>query len=130
MLTGHYDKIQDSLSSPSPIAWIKVSNPYSSKNEVKNIKAILDTGAGKTCIPQSIIKELGSSVYTTIKVRSPLDRNITTSIRLYSVTIEFYGQKHEVEVFDIPRDYAIIGRDILNKYKIILDAPNGVWSIE
>ena len=130
MLTGHYDKIQDSLSSPSPIAWIKVSNPYSSKNEVKNIKAILDTGAGKTCIPQSIIKELGSSVYTTIKVRSPLDRNITTSIRLYSVTIEFDGQENEVEVIGISEDYAIIGRDILNQYKITLNGPEETWSIE
>jgi predicted aspartyl protease len=130
MLTGHYEQIQDNYSSPSPIARIKVSNPYSSKNEVKNVKAILDTGGGITCIPQSIIKELGSFVYTTIKVRSPLDINKIILRRLYSVIIEFDGQENAVEVLDIPKDYAIIGRNILNNYKIILNGPEETWSIE
>jgi predicted aspartyl protease len=130
MLTGHYEQIKDSLSNPSPIARIEVSNPYDSKNKLKNVKAILETGAGVTSIPESIIKELGSLQYTTISVRSPLDRNRIISKRLYSVIIELDGQENEVEVLTIPRDYAIIGRDILNQYKITLNGPEETWSIE
>lgn len=130
MLTGHYEQIQDNHSCPSPIARIEVSNPYDSKNKLKNVKAILETGAGVTSIPESIIKELGSLQYTTISVRSPLDRNRIISKRLYSVIIELDGQENEVEVLTIPRDYAIIGRDILNQYKIILNGPEETWSIE
>lgn len=130
MLTGHYEQIQDNHSCPSPIARIEVSNPYDSKNRLKNVKAILETGAGVTSIPESIIKELGSLQYTTISVRSPLDRNRIISKRLYSVIIELDGQENEVEVLTIPRDYAIIGRDILNQYKITLNGPEETWSIE
>jgi predicted aspartyl protease len=130
MLTGHYEQIQDNHSCPSPIARIEVSNPYDSKNKLKNVKAILETGAGVTSIPESIIKELGSLQYTTISVRSLLDRNRIISKRLYSIIIELDGQENEVEVLTIPRDYAIIGRDILNQYKITLNGPEETWSIE
>ena len=130
MLTGHYEQIQDNHSRPSPIARIEVSNPYDSTNRFKDIKAVLDTGGGITSIPQSIIGSMGSLQYTTISVKSPLDRNRIISKKLYRVTIEFGEKSHEVEVLDIPKDYAIIGRDILNQYKIFLDAPNEVWSLE
>ena len=130
MLTGHYEKIQDPFSSPSPITLIKVLNPSSSMDGRENVKAILDTGAGITAIPQSIILRLGGLFYTTINVRLPLGINKITSTKLYSVIIEFGEKLHEVRVIAIPKDYAIIGRDILNQYKIILDASNEVWSIE
>ena len=132
MITGHYERIQDYVSSPSPIAWIGVSNPSSSTDRGGNVKtkAILDTGGGITSIPESIIEKLGGLSYTVIRIRSPLDYKNIISKKLYKVTIEFDGKAHEVEVLAIPRDYAIIGRDILNQHKIILDAPNEVWSIE
>jgi predicted aspartyl protease len=130
MLTGHYERIQDPLSSPSPIARIEVLNPNSSEKRVENVKAILDTGVGITSIPQSIIEILGALAYTVIRIRSPLDRNNISSRKLCRVIIKFDGQETEVDVLDIPREYAVIGRDILNQHKIILDAPNEVWSIE
>jgi hypothetical protein len=130
MFTGHYERIQDPLSIPSPIARIEVLNPNSSENRVKNVKAILDTGAGITSIPKSIIEKLGALNYTVIRIRSPLDRNNILSRKLCRVIIEFDGQENEVEVLDIQKDYAIIGRDILNKYKITLNGPEEAWSIE
>ena len=92
-------------------------------------KAILDTGAGLTSIPESIIDELGGLSHTVIKVRSPLDHKIISK-KLYTVTIKFGENLHEVEVIGVHRDYAIIGRDILNQHRIILDSPNEVWSIK
>lgn len=129
MPTYHYEQIQDPRSSPSPIARIEVLNPNSSEKRVENVKAILDTGSGITSIPESIIEKLGALSYTVIRIRSPLE-NKTISKKLLLVKIEFDGKPHEVKVLGIPKDYAVIGRDILNQYKIILDAPNQVWSIE
>jgi len=128
MITGHYERIQDYVSSPSPIALINVLNPSGSTNRVK-VRAILDIAAGITLIPQSIIDELGSLQYTVISVRSPFD-NKTLSTKLYSIIIEVGEQVHEVEVVGIPRGYAMIGRDILNQYKIIFNGPEETWSIE
>jgi len=133
MLTSNYEKIQDPLSRPSPIARIEVSSPYDSTNRSKDIKAILDTGAGITVIPESIIEKLEKLKelpHRPVRVRSHLDKNNTSYRILYRVIIEFYGQENEIEVLAIPRDYAIIGRDILNQYKITLNGPEETWSIE
>ena len=129
MPTDHYERIQDPVSNSSPVTRIEVSNPSNSTNRFRDIKAILDTGAGITSIPESIIEKLGALSYTVIRIRSPLE-NKTISKKLLLVKIEFDGKAHEVKVLGIPKDYAVIGRDILNQYKIILDAPNKVWSIE
>jgi predicted aspartyl protease len=125
----NYERIQDSLSNPSPVALIEVSNPSNSTIRVKGIKAIVETGAGITSIPEYIIDNLGRSNYTLKRVRSSLDGKVI-SRKLYRVVIQIGGKSHEVEVLGIPGDYGVIGRDILNQYKIILDAPNEVWSIE
>jgi predicted aspartyl protease len=96
MLTGHYERIQDPLSSPSPIVLIEVLNPNSSENRVENVKAILDTGSGITVIPESIIEILGALDYTVIRIRSPLDGNNISSRKLCRVIIEFDGQEYWV----------------------------------
>lgn len=130
MSTHYYERIQDFLSNPSPVALIEVSNPSNSTIRVEGIKAIVETGAGVTCIPESVIERLGPLNYTVIRVRSPLDGKNIISKKLHKVTIKFGEESHEVEVLSISRNYALIGRDILNQHKIILDAPNEVWSIE
>lgn len=130
MSTNYYERIQDSLSNPSPFALIEVSNPSNSTIRVEGIKAIVETGAGITSIPESIIEKLGALNYTVIRIRSPLDSKNTISKKLYVVTIEFGEKSHEIQVLSISRNYALIGRDILNQHRIILDAPNEVWSIE
>lgn len=126
----NYERIQDSLSNPSPVALIEVSNPSNSTIRVKDIKAIVETGAGITSIPESVIERLGALNYTVIRVRSPLDGKNIISKKLYKVTIKFGEESHEIQVLSISRNYALIGRDILNQHRIILDAPNEVWSIE
>jgi hypothetical protein len=127
-----YERVQDPVSSFSPIAWIEVSNPSSSTDRGVNVqaKAIIDTVAGLTSIPESIIDELGGLSHTVIRVSSPLDYKNIILKKLYKVTIKFGEKLHEVEVIGVHRDYAIIGRDILNQHIIILDSPNEVWSIK
>ena len=118
-----YERIQDRVSEPSPITHINVSNP--NKKEKKEVKVIVDTGSGITCLPESVIATLGHLDYTVIRVRSPLDVNQIISTRLYSVRLEFGETIHDdIEVMGISKDYGIIGRDILNYHKIVLHAPD------
>lgn len=125
-----YEKIQDLISKPSPITSIDVFNPCSDRN-VKEIKAIVDTGAGITSLPEIVIENLGPLPYTEIKVKSPLDKNRTSSKKLYKVRLELRdGTSHEIEVLGISRNYGIIGRDVLHQYKIVLDSKKEQWGFD
>ena len=48
----------------------------------------------------------------------------------YAKQSNFFKQVTVEEEEPIAQDYALIGRDIPNKLKIILDAPNLPWSLE
>ena len=126
--TYSYRQIQDGCSNPSPIRHINVFNPSSQNQCQRNVEVIADTGAGITSLPEKVIERLGFLRYTTINAKSPLDRNRTIVVRLYSVCLEIEnGITHNIDVLGITRDYGILGRDILNNYKIVLDSPNERW---
>jgi hypothetical protein len=130
-----YEQIQDKLSNPSPITHIYVFNPFLDNRNGNKVKVIIDTGAGVTSLPESIIAGLGTLEYTIINIRSPLDKSKVISKKLYRVHLELQDEnekphEHEIEVLAIPRNYGIIGRDILDKYKIFLDSPNKQWGFK
>ncbi len=85
--------------------------------------AYVDTGAGKTLIPEREAKKLGLTYAgdTTVITGSGKD-----NIRLYRAQIEFLGKEFNVLVFgrDLPKQAqvkAMIGRDILDAYKACFD---------
>lgn len=85
--------------------------------------AYLDTGAGRTLIPEKDAKKFGLTYAgdTTVITGSGKD-----TIRLYSAQVEFLGKKFRILVFgrDLPKQAqikAMIGRDILDAYKVCFD---------
>lgn len=114
---------------PSPEAFIIVSNPDDSAKKI-TIPAIVDSSAVMTCIPESTVKHLGSLSYSTIRVRD-VNNNIRER-KTYYVNIQLGDYPtpfKQIEVVATPKDYALIGRDILNQLIVVLDAPNEVWFI-
>lgn len=123
-----YERINGALSEPNPITWINVFNPLDD-SKVERVKVIVDTGAEVTCLPQDVIEKLGKLLYTEVDVTSPIDID-KRKLRLCVLSLRIPEQSeplHDIEVLEIPRDYGIIGRDILNKYKIVLDAQSEQW---
>ena len=122
-----YGNLQ-TTTSIAPQASIKLSNPINSSQSCQ-VNAIVDTGAVMTCIPESAIKKLDKSlVYSKIQVRE-FNGNIQER-KTYFINISIANYEHKnIEVLAIPKEYALIGRDILNQHKVILDAPNQRWSL-
>lgn len=101
--------------SDMPILKLKVRG---SRGETE-YDAYLDTGAGRTLIPEKDAKKFGL-VYagdTTVITGSGKD-----TIRLYRAQVEFLGKIFRILVFgrDLPKQAqvkAMIGRDILDVYR-------------
>jgi predicted aspartyl protease len=117
----------DTESEPiTPYFNIRVINPrYPEK--YKDIQAIIDTGADASCIPLSLVKELGMR-YTETTV---LDfRKKKVSVTECRASIRINDQDFQLDVvYCIPDDVALIGRDIFNEYKVVLNAPSQRWGI-
>jgi predicted aspartyl protease len=97
-------------------------NVKGSKGETE-YDAYLDTGAGRTLIPERDAKKFGLTYAgdTTVITGSGKD-----TIRLYRAQVEFLGKEFRILVFgrDLPKQAqikAMIGRDILDAYKACFD---------
>ena len=114
-----------SLDCVSPDASIKIINPDNTSTK-RPVNAIVDSGAMMTCIPESMIKKLGQLRYSFVNARD-FNGNITQKYTYY-INIELETELFtKVEVIAHAKDYALIGRDILNRKKVTLDAPEEVW---
>jgi predicted aspartyl protease len=102
-----------------PLMRLKVIGPRGKRE----YDAYLDTGAGKCLIPEADAVELGLLYAGDTTVITGTGKD---SIKLYRATISFLGREFSILVFgkDLPeqaRVKAMIGRDIMDKYKIIFD---------
>ncbi|MEA2090155.1 MAG: aspartyl protease family protein [Thermoproteota archaeon] len=102
-----------------PILKMKVK----SATEEINYEAYLDTGAGRTLIPEKDAEKLGLTYAGDTTVITGMEKDI---IKLYRAQIEFLGEEFNILVFgrDLPEQAqikAMIGRDILDKYRICFD---------
>lgn len=130
------------LQSPSalyplcPEAKIVVSHPSDESIIRLPIPAIIDTGAVMTVVPGEIIQELAriSPLYPFGKKSFRMANDQSGELLTYLIylrvidttnQIDFQG---EIEVVSIPsKEYAAIGRDILNQNKVVFNAPRQKW---
>jgi len=89
------------------------------------LTAIVDTGADGTLVPQSLVDEIGAPFVDAVRVRSHWGewRNMqsyTVDIgigRLRLPTIEVVGDDQGQEI--------VLGRNVLNRLRLLLDGPAG-----
>lgn len=113
-----YDEKQ--FDPPAPIVMVKVSNPYAKVS--KKSKGKIDTGAFKTAIPEGWVEELGLIQAGETDVSGydgKIDRKWT-----YYANISFKECNFYTEVIPANRKNVLIGRDVLNQLKVLLDGKN------
>ena len=130
-----YKRIQDEYSHPTPYLSVKIYNPINPDfKEV--VTMIIDTGSGKTFIPEEIKTKLGNLPKSAKQLIIKNPNKIGSPQITYSFLInlelddDIEQKQHKVEVLFTPRRYGILGRDILNQYKIILDSPKEQWAFK
>jgi hypothetical protein len=91
---------------------------------------LLDTGAQCTCLPAAEVEKIADVLdYDRIKCIGPVGP--TQDVTAYTVHLrigDLGADLEDVLVIATARPYALIGRDILNKYKLVLDGPRLVWT--
>jgi len=89
----------------------------------------LDSGATITCLPLSVITNLNLLPCDEIEVTGYGDQTAKRT-RTYLLKLNILDVDYDVTVITSPRTYGLIGLDILNKWKLILDGRNLQFDIQ
>lgn len=126
-----YDASSEPTIPKLPTLKVHLTHPRT-QSERTEIEAIVDTGADQSCIPERLFGQLRLNHYTEQRVRDFNGQIITLRRARINLMIEcdIDTWHPDIEVLLIEGDEAIIGRDILNQYKLVLNAPLNKWGID
>jgi len=89
------------------------------------LAAIVDSGADGTLIPQSLIDEIGAPLVDDVRVRSPWGRWRYLQLFTVDIGLETLRLSAIEVVGDDLGDEIILGRNVLNRLRLLLDGPAG-----
>lgn len=87
-----------------------------------NKYALIDTGASITCFPQSFVESMGWNPKGSIRIQG-LSGGIERK-RTYSVNLTIFSRDFNyLTISETGYSFPLIGRDVLNRFKLLLDGP-------
>jgi predicted aspartyl protease len=93
------------------------------------VSALIDSGAGLTTIPASVISSLSLQRVGDMFIRGA--QGPRQKRGLYRANIEFLGIAFDNHpVVELDRNEMLVGRDILNKHRLLLDGPQLSFSLD
>lgn len=114
---------------PAPALVISLKNKYLDKKE-HDVLFLIDTGTDTSCIPKGMATKLGLQAHDFGTARD-FDNISHDSKPLYYADFSFDTFTfNDIEVDEIDRSFGLIGRDILNQLKVILDGKGQVFTMQ
>jgi len=112
---------------PAPMINIGITNPETRSTATEVF--LLDSGADITCLKEELLEKLSLEYCGYVKVRSATGEQI---LRTAAVLLQTPVGDYELIDVTIASTVKInlLGRDLLNKWKVTLDGPNQQMTIE
>ncbi len=106
---------------PAPFLDITVFDP-AHPSVRQTTPAKVDSAADITALPASLVQALALTQTHWLKVAGY--DNQEAQIAVYDAAVEIAHVRARIEVIAIPEDYALLGRDVLNQLRLLLDGPS------
>ncbi|MBI2919235.1 MAG: retroviral-like aspartic protease family protein [Chloroflexi bacterium] len=125
MTTYPYDS---AFNPAAPMVDVQVSRPYSPAFET--VPAMVDTGCDITAVPHDLVERLGLKRVGEIPLREVLGGDRVRG-PVYLASLELEGHPlGTIQVTACNDNCILLGRDVLNDWKVTLDGPQGSLGIE
>jgi hypothetical protein len=112
---------------PAPVAQATVANAIQRRRR-RNAPALLDTGSDMTAIPRSLASAL--QLYPIGRIRLEDVQAQTLQVLTYAVQLSIAGLIiPRLEVILTGLNYVVLGRDVLNRFYVLLNGPDAVFEI-
>jgi hypothetical protein len=110
------------LEPPAPFVNVVLRNPASGA-ELRDLPAQLDTAADRTVLPESLVKSLALPQVGIMKIGG--FGGVTYTLATYAVLLGLHdlpAQPFKVAAH-AQESWILLGRDVLNSYRVLLDGP-------
>lgn len=116
-----YRYVED-VTPPAPYVQVRLQNPVTGV-EVTGIPAQLDTAADRSLIPESVVVRLSLPQVGTVTLGGV--GGIQQVMPSYPVNLAIHDLPYQtIEVVASPGEsWVLLGRDVLNGYRVLLDGP-------
>ena len=90
---------------------------------MRNVPAQLDSAADRTILPESVVKSLSLPQVGTVKLGG--FGGVTYTLPTYAVLLGLHDMPIKAFKFaaHMGESWVLLGRDVLNSYRILLDGP-------
>lgn len=107
---------------PAPFVYVTLQNPFTGARE-GNAPAQLDTAADRTLLPETLVRKLGLPVVDSLRIGGV--GGIEQDMPLHPVLLGVHDLPFlRVRVVSSPGEsWVLLGRDVLNEYRMLLDGP-------
>lgn len=103
---------------PAPVLPIDIGVPYDLP--MTRIDALIDSGASLSGVSLSLVKNLKLPVIRHELIQTPAGKS---KVKIYAATLGIKGKTYYVSLLGLNLPFSVIGRDILNSFKVTLDGP-------
>jgi predicted aspartyl protease len=111
---------------PAPVAYVTLRNPATGVL-LSDVPMLIDTGADITLLPSNAVDQLGISAEKNSDFEVQVFDGEVKRLKLAKVELYLLGKKFAGEYLLVDRPIGILGRNILNNIKILLDGPRTKW---
>ena len=119
-----YDRV--GFAPPAPVATVRVLHPDSGAS-VDGVRMLVDTGADATLLPRVVVESLGiprlDEKYKLLSFDD--EESEAEAVRAHIV---FSGRNFRGTFLVIDANIGVLGRNVLNNVRILLDGPAQMWS--
>ncbi len=116
------------LSPPAPFVHVSLQ-ALEGTAAITDLPAQLDTAAGMTVIPAALVTRSGLVPFGTVQVSA--FGGLLTTERTFLARVRIRNHEPEVvkTVSSAEEPHVLLGRDVLNRHRLLLDGPRGVLEI-
>ena len=112
---------------PAPVAYVTLRNPATGA-VLSNVPMIIDTGSDATLLPSDVVEKLGVDAEENTGFEVQVFDGDKKFLRVAKLDLLVLDKTFRGEYLLIDRPISILGRNILNIVRILLDGPRGKWS--
>ena len=112
---------------PAPVAYVTLRNPATG-DVLSNVPMLIDTGSDTTLLPSNVVEKLGVKAEEDTGFEVQVFDGDTKFLRIVKLDLLVLDKTFRGEYLLIDRPVGILGRNILNNVRILLDGPRGKWN--
>lgn len=120
-----YDR--SNFTPPAPVAVVTLRNLLT-RAEVSDVRLLIDTGADVTLLPRDSVAEIGVNEQLMEGYELTGFDGSTSITPLVILEVLFVNRSFQGKYVLIDEPVGILGRDVLNQVRLVLDGPNQQWS--